>query len=189
MQIRIRVRRAFITSLLAAALCVSVAPAGPAHAYVVGVGHFNPPTGVWATATGFPSTWVTPAISASNAWTNVSSCDFSWARDQIVGVLRGNVVSAYNMGDTGHVALTGYRYDGTTINNVKIRLNTFEPFATDGRSTAYDVQNTITHEFGHGLPLQHTSYTAATMYQYTYLGETAKRSLYYDDINGIRAIY
>lgn len=186
---RTRSRKILVAGLLMMGLLAGAVPAEPAQAYTIGVGHFSPPTGVWATGVGFPSTWVTPAIRASNAWTNVSSCDFCWVRDQVVGNLKGNVVFAYNWGNTGQIALTGYKYDGTTIHDVKIRLNTYYPFAVDGRSTAYDVQNTLTHEFGHALPLGHSSYSAATMYRYTYKGETAKRSLHFDDINGIRAIY
>ncbi len=181
-------RRMLIVGMLVAALCMSIAPAGPANAYVLGVGHFDPPTGYWATSIRFSSSWVTPAISASNAWTNVSSCDFQWIRNQTMGQLFGNIVDAYNWG-SAQLGLTSYEYDGTTIRKVKIRLNTHYTWAIDGRASAYDVQNALTHEFGHALPLGHSSYSAATMYAYASLGETIKRSLHSDDIAGIRAIY
>jgi len=53
----------------------------------------------------------------------------------------------------------------------------------------FDVWNIAAHELGHYLQLGHSSYTQATMYAYSSQGETSKRSLYSDDINGIQAIY
>ncbi|MRS13250.1 MAG: matrixin family metalloprotease [Actinobacteria bacterium] len=182
-------KRGVIICVLAVALSLGMAPPESAHAYSLGYGRFSPPTGYWATGTLFPSAWVTPAINASNAWTNVMACDFVWSRNQVLGQLNGNYVTNYNNGADGKPGNTVYSYNGTTIIQLRINLNTYYPFATDGRSTAYDVQNTLTHEFGHGLPLNHSTYTAATMFAYTSKGETLKRSLYSDDIYGIQALY
>lgn len=52
-----------------------------------------------------------------------------------------------------------------------------------------DVQNTMTHEAGHTLGLDHSPDPAATMYATAPVGETSKRVLGQDDINGICAIY
>ena len=52
-----------------------------------------------------------------------------------------------------------------------------------------DVQNTITHEAGHTLGLDHTSDPNATMYATAPEGETSKRVLGADDILGICDIY
>jgi len=52
-----------------------------------------------------------------------------------------------------------------------------------------DVQNTVTHEAGHSLGLDHTPDPDATMYASAPSGETSKRTLAQDDINGICAIY
>ena len=53
----------------------------------------------------------------------------------------------------------------------------------------YDVQNVMTHEFGHWLELRDVYDPEATMYGYIDMGETKKRSLAQDDIDGIRHIY
>ena len=181
----------YIIILFVLALFISIVPAQLAQAYVVNFGHFSPPTGYWATSINFPASWVTPAINAGNAWTNVTNCDFSYVRNQTLGALYSNYLSNSNWGDA-ELALTGYSVDcmdDNAIYDMDIRMNTYFTWSTSGAPTAYDVQNCLTHEFGHGTPLGHTSYTAATMYRYSYPGETKKRSLYFDDIDGLRAIY
>ncbi len=53
----------------------------------------------------------------------------------------------------------------------------------------YDIQSVAAHEFGHFLCLGHSAYQAATMYYAIGACQTHPRSLYFDDINGILAIY
>ena len=52
-----------------------------------------------------------------------------------------------------------------------------------------DVQNTMTHEAGHTLGLDHSTDPRATMYATAPIGETSKRILAQDDIDGICSIY
>ena len=52
-----------------------------------------------------------------------------------------------------------------------------------------DIQNTVTHEAGHSLGLDHSRDPSATMYATAPEGETSKRTLRDDDLQGIRAIY
>jgi hypothetical protein len=52
-----------------------------------------------------------------------------------------------------------------------------------------DLRNTITHEAGHFLGLDHTNVGGATMEASAGLGETLKRDLAQDDIDGLCAIY
>jgi uncharacterized protein (TIGR03382 family) len=54
---------------------------------------------------------------------------------------------------------------------------------------AYDVQNTVTHEAGHTMGLAHSTDQTATMYAFAPNGETSKRILHPDDVQGICAIY
>ncbi|NIT35192.1 MAG: matrixin family metalloprotease, partial [candidate division Zixibacteria bacterium] len=65
-------------------------------------------------------------------------------------------------------------------------------WSDSGQGGRMDVQNIATHEFGHNLVLADLYDYASrefTMYGYASPGETKKRTLEYDDINGIRFIY
>jgi MYXO-CTERM domain-containing protein len=52
-----------------------------------------------------------------------------------------------------------------------------------------DIQNVMTHEAGHFLGLGHSSVPDATMSARAAIGETSKRTLAEDDIEGVCAIY
>lgn len=53
-----------------------------------------------------------------------------------------------------------------------------------------DVQNTVTHELGHAIGLQHdTDLEEAVMYPMAYNGEVNKRALSSDEIAGLDALY
>jgi hypothetical protein len=53
----------------------------------------------------------------------------------------------------------------------------------------FDIQNTVTHEAGHSLGMDHSLDPTATMYATAPEGETAKRTLHADDTQGICSIY
>lgn len=54
---------------------------------------------------------------------------------------------------------------------------------------ATDVQNTVTHELGHVLGLDHTPIQQATMYASAPIGELEKRTLDTDDVEALCTIY
>ncbi len=56
-------------------------------------------------------------------------------------------------------------------------------------TTRFDLQNTLVHEVGHLLGLDHTPATEATMFASAPAGETKKRDLASDDINGLCDVY
>jgi hypothetical protein len=65
-------------------------------------------------------------------------------------------------------------------------------WSSSGQPGRMDVQNIATHEFGHNLVLADLYEPEAsefTMYGYAGPGETKKRSLHQDDLNGIRFMY
>ncbi len=91
------------------------------------------------------------------------------------------------------IALTTTTYDVDTgelvdadieFNGVNFRFTTNSP--QPGR---VDIQNTATHELGHVLGLDHSPDPNATMYAEAPPGDTAKRTLAPDDINGLCFVY
>ncbi len=70
-----------------------------------------------------------------------------------------------------------------------IDINVSFPFDNNGESASYDIQNVMTHEVGHMLGLGHSDVYDATMYKEGPVGETSKRSLYFDDLLAVEEIY
>lgn len=71
------------------------------------------------------------------------------------------------------------------LNGVQFRFTDQE----DGVAGAYDIRNTITHEAGHVLGLDHSPIADATMQFNAAAGQTKKRDLHPDDIEGLCFIY
>jgi uncharacterized protein (TIGR03382 family) len=99
--------------------------------------------------------------------------------------------------DDNVVAATVLTIDATThtiidadivLNAAQHRFRTLDADHAPG-GIYDDVQNTVTHELGHALGLAHTPVGEATMYADAPKGETAKRTLKEDDIDGVRALY
>jgi hypothetical protein len=115
-----------------------------------------------------------------------------------------NLYDCWEHGDTT-IALTSVSYNSRTgvIVDVDIELNgagyvfttVDSPPCSSGtvsrhpNCVATDVQNTLTHEIGHFLGLDHVSVPDATMFSSAPIGETSKRTLYQDDIDGLCTIY
>ncbi len=55
--------------------------------------------------------------------------------------------------------------------------------------TTVDLENVITHEIGHFFGLAHSQFNFATMHAFSPAGETDKRSVSSDDVEGICTIY
>ncbi len=105
------------------------------------------------------------------------------------------------------VGITSVTYDPTTgevydadieINDEFFRIGAITNPIAQIRTT--DLLNTLTHEVGHFVGLDHTraetfvsdggdTFEQATMFASTDPGETSKRSLHLDDMTGLRAIY
>ncbi len=78
------------------------------------------------------------------------------------------------------------------IADADIQVNTeFYQFSAgnDPQPNHVDVQNTLTHEVGHFIGLDHSKKPEATMFATAPVGETSKRSLDADDIHGVCATY
>ncbi|MEM1008139.1 MAG: matrixin family metalloprotease [Myxococcota bacterium] len=88
--------------------------------------------------------------------------------------------------DTGQI----FGFD-IEFNNINFR------FSIDGRPLqvgrreipTVDIQNTLTHEAGHAVGLDHSDEIQSTMFASAPPGETSKRDLHTDDIAGICSLY
>ncbi len=111
-------------------------------------------------------------------------------------------IGYFNKGNNGIIATTnGFVYGGTAIfYEHDITLNIYYGFTTIGAANKYDVQNVITHEFGHWLRLLDlysgsgpsfcgTSFESTMCGIISSTGETRKRTLENDDKAGMIAIY
>ncbi|MGZ6124658.1 MAG: myxosortase-dependent metalloprotease, MXAN_2677/MXAN_2678 family [Myxococcales bacterium] len=84
--------------------------------------------------------------------------------------------------------------DAPTASGPGLRFTAVDglPCGSDPNQTgcvSIDVQNTVTHEAGHTLGLDHSPDPAATMYASAPAGQVSKRVLATDDIQGVCAIY
>jgi len=73
-----------------------------------------------------------------------------------------------------------------------IRIDTDETWSIDGSSGTFDVQNIISHEFGHVAGLGHDNPPKSgclTMYKFASQGETQKQTLGLGDKLGMDALY
>ena len=82
--------------------------------------------------------------------------------------------------ETGEIVDADMEYNG--VNFHFAILDTPDPNFTD-------IANTVTHEAGHFIGLDHTSDPHSTMYPTAPYGEINKRDLSQDDIDGVCAIY
>ena len=79
----------------------------------------------------------------------------------------------------------GYTY----IIEADIVINSNLPWNNTGSVNHYDVQNCMTHELGHMLGLGHSLNPDPTMYYICEKGETKKRTIEQEDMNGFFNLY
>jgi hypothetical protein len=119
------------------------------------------------------------------------------SKNQIPGERR-NLVTFEQEGWPQSSAMTfattvvNYNPQTGTIREADIKVNDqFYRYATQsspGPGEA-DLKNTLTHEVGHFLGMAHSQVADATMHGEAALGETKKRTLHRDDIDGLCAAY
>jgi len=146
---------------------------------------------------GFSTSAVVNTIKASaNTWdveTNFQVFNYKGTTYRTAGRRDGyNVVSWGYYYYPGVIAVTYIWYSGAQIVESDCRMNTYFKWSLSGQAGKMDVQNIMTHEFGHWCGLADLYNDVdywLTMYGYANYGETYKRTLGLGDINGLEAVY
>ena len=96
------------------------------------------------------------------------------------------------VGNEDVIAFTTVSFDLNTgeIYDADMDINDWNfNFGVDGSPSKYDVQNTVTHELGHVLGMDHSKDPTATMYYSANKGDINKRTLAQDDKDGLCYLY
>jgi len=145
---------------------------------------------------GLPANSVIEAIiTAANTWDSQTSFQvfqYMGITTRTAGKFDGYNVISWGSYRVGVIAVTYIWYIDDTIIETDTRLNTYYKWSLTGEPKKMDVQNIMTHEFGHwcGLDdLYGDSDYWLTMYGYASYGEIYKRTLGFGDILGLQANY
>jgi hypothetical protein len=140
----------------------------------------------------------TQVQNAANAWNGAGAdFEFTYGGASNVTAVQYDYINLVYFDTTppdggGYVAATYSWFTGGNITECDLVYNDLNYTwwnGSGGCSYYMDIWNVGAHEFGHMLCLDHSSLYYATMYAYVDYCETYKRSLFYDDVDGIVAIY
>lgn len=145
---------------------------------------------------GFSSSAVEKAITDSaNTWdteTTFTVFLYVGATTRSAGKYDGYNVVSWGSYRKGVIAVTYIWYRGSQVLETDTRMNTLYKWSISGETGKMDVQNIMTHEFGHWFVLDDLYNDAdywLTMYGYADYGEIHKCTLGKGDILGLKAIY
>jgi len=145
---------------------------------------------------GFSTDAVVASITAAaNTWdsqTNTAVFSYEGTTSRSAGRRDGYNVISWGSYRAGVIAVTYIWYVGNRIIESDTRLNTLYEWSLSGEPNKMDVQNIMTHEFGHWCGLDDLYADEdywLTMYGYADYGETYKRTLGQGDILGLQEVY
>lgn len=145
---------------------------------------------------GFSTTAVVNTITASaNTWdveTNFQVFGYKGTTTKTAGRRDAYNVVSWGAYRAGVIAVTYIWYSGSQMIETDCRMNTYYKWSLTGEAGKMDVQNIMTHEFGHWVGLDDLYNDVdywLTMYGYADFGETYKQTLGLGDINGLEAVY
>ncbi len=156
----------------------------------------------YVNTSGGPTDSLAAIQAAMKTWTDVPSSSFrfvyggpttSTVRNPDDGI---NIIYFRKMGNKARVARnyvrwnkeSGKLYDSDIVFNTAHKLNAADKCPED----SYDIQSVLTHELGHALILNELckqTHDEKTMYWKENKGDTKKRTLNQDDVDGISHLY
>lgn len=193
----------FLVILLMATILASTTVA---NAWVISFLWPNANNVYYTTTSTLSSEGVTSFGNANITWNNVSGADKNIYRsgsNSATSFNRNyqNEVFKENTGDDAKIMVTRQYVVNGYLDEFDMRINTYYPWSNSGAAGYYDVQNSATHELGHALwaadvwnqtqvaPQYTLWWQDVTMYIFSDKGETKKRTLHQDDIDGFSASY
>jgi hypothetical protein len=150
-----------------------------------------------------PSGSITAILEGMQTWTDIATSEFIFyyggtTTSTAHGINDGNNIVTFGLLGVGTAAENRSWYktlppsrEGELLDS-DVRFNTYYTWSTTGSPGTYDIQNVGTHEHGHSLclvDLYSGIDSEKTMYGNVSSGETKKRTLEQDDIDGITHIY
>ena len=143
-----------------------------------------------------PATWA-PSIDASAATWNNAGAAFRLNNDpsSTNELSYADLVAKYGSSYSNTYAVTTTWSNTTTnvISKATIEINNKWQWSTSGQANMADVQNILTHEFGHWMRLldiySPTTCGEVTMWGSAAMGETKKRTLEQADLDGFVSLY
>lgn len=145
---------------------------------------------------GFSTTAVVNTITTSaNTWDNETAFavfSYKGTTTRTAGRRDGYNVVSWGTYQAGVIAVTYIWASRGNIVETDCRMNTYYQWSLSGQAGKMDVQNIMTHEFGHWCGLRDLYNNVdhwLTMYGYSNYGITYQRTLGLGDINGLEAVY
>lgn len=179
-------------------------PAGRATAHAATqVGCYSTDGAKWGAASatykigaGIPVSWNASIDAASFTWNNVGA-GFRLVNDSssVNELSYKDLVAAYGSSYANTFAVTTTWSSTSTgqISKATIEINSSWPWNVTGDASGPDVQNIVTHEFGHWMRLldiySPSTCSEVTMWGSAAYGETKKRTLEQPDIDGFLSLY
>jgi hypothetical protein len=143
-----------------------------------------------------PIAWSTSINAAASTW-NGAGAAFQLANDPYAAneLSMVDLVTKYGTSYSNTYAVATVWFSTTTriINKAAIEIGTKWQWTTSGQPNMADVQNILTHEFGHWMRLldiySPSACGEATMWGTSALGDTKQRTLEQADIDGVFSLY
>lgn len=136
---------------------------------------------------------ITTSAETWDSKTNAAVFTYEGTTIRTAGVQDGVNVIDFGLYQNGVIAVTMFWVDADGhMGEIDMRMNTMYRWSLNGASRTMDVQNIVTHEFGHWVGLNdlyNSPDSWLTMYGYSNYGVTYQRTLGQGDINGIQAVY
>jgi hypothetical protein len=156
------------------------------------INYYVNPTNSYGSSTSTVVNTITTSVNAWDVETSYQVFSYKGTTTRLAGTRDGYNVVSWGTYEAGVIAVTYIWTRGKKVLETDCRMNTYYGWSLNGEAGKMDVQNIMTHEFGHwcGLKdLYNDKDYWLTMYGYSDFGLTYARTLGLGDINGLMAVY